>query len=526
MYDYVIVGGGSAGCVLAARLSEDPAVSVLLLEAGRPDRKLRLGRRLEIRIPAAFPKLFKTEVDWNYSTEPEPQLNDRRLYWPRGKTLGGSSAINAMIYIRGHRLDYDQWRDLGNPGWGYHEVLPYFLRSEHQQRGASPYHSIGGQLPVSDLRTRNVLSEAFVVAGQQAGLPYQDDFNGDRQEGVGFYQVTQRRGMRASAAAAFLAPARRRANLTVRSCDQVRRVRIEQGRAVGVECLVDGRPTTLRAKREVVLSAGAVNSPQLLLLSGIGPADKLRALGIDVVADLPGVGRNLQDHPVVGLLWTTNTKDLKGADSVENLLTWLVRRRGPLTSNIAEAGGFFRTRPELPAPDLQLHFAPVLFLDAGLTPPPQHGYSIGVTLLTPGSRGSIQLRSADPTDKPRIQACYFTDPADLTTMVAGLRRAFEIGDAPALRAHRKTLFPPATAATDEGSLTRHVRSLAQTLYHPVGTCAMGPGPESVVDHTLQVHGLAGLRVVDASIMPVVPRGNTNAPTIMIAEKAADLIREH
>ncbi len=519
MYDYAIVGAGSAGAVLASRLTEDPAVRVLLLEAGGT------AKGQEVAIPAAFAKLFKTDRDWDYTTEPEPALGGRELYWPRGKMLGGSSSMNAMIYIRGNRLDYDTWRDVGNPGWGYDDVLPYFRRSEDNDRLTDRFHGTGGPLAVSDARTLNELSEAFVEAAQKVGLPANGDFNGAEQDGVGFYQLTQRRGKRASTAVAYLAAAAKRPNLHVVTNAQVTLVQMTGTRATGVQALVGGFMASYRAG-EVILAGGAINSPQLLLLSGVGPAAQLRAAGIKVIAESPGVGENLQDHPAVPLAFMTDkAAGLAGAESVRNLANYLVNRRGPLTSNVAEAGGFFRSQPGLPAPDLQYHFAPVLFLDHGLVPPPGEGYTFAPTLVAPESRGTVRLRSADQLAKPLITANYLSAEADMAAMVAGVRHALEVGDSEPLASYRSGSFFPPIDADDDETVRAYIRQRVETLYHPAGTAAMGPADgKSVVDSQLRVHGVQGLRVVDASVMPTVVRGNTNAPVIMIAEKAADLIK--
>ena len=513
-YDYVIVGAGSAGCVLAARLSEDPDVSVLLLEAGPADVKEN------IHVPAAFGSLFKTDVDWDYATAPEDGCNGRMMFLPRGKTLGGSSSINAMVYIRGAREDYDGWRDLAGDGWGYDDVLPYFKRSEDNERGESEYHGVGGPLSVSDSRSRNEMSEAWVEAAAETGLKLNDDFNGERQDGVGMYQVTQRGGMRCSTAVAFLHPALERRNLTVETGLQVHRVMVERGRAVGVAGERFGQPFEALAEREVVLSAGAYNSPQLLMLSGIGPAEHLVTREIEVLHDLPGVGQNLQDHINSGVIYTTEepVSLLLGMEP-EHQLAFAEQGRGPLTSNVAEAGGFWRSRPDLPAPDLQFHAAPVMFVDEGLGDPIAHGMSFGACILTPRSRGTVTLRSADPTAKPWIRHQFYSDPDDLAVMVDGLRLTMDIARAPALSRYCRDPFV-APASSDDADLREHLARRSQTLYHPVGTCAMG----SVVDSELRVNGVEALRVVDASVMPVVPRGNTNAPTIAVAERAADLIR--
>jgi choline dehydrogenase len=514
MYDYVIVGAGSAGCVLAARLSEDPDVSVLLIEAGPPDTKDN------VHVPAAFGSLFKTDIDWDFSTAPEDGCNGRMMFLPRGKVLGGSSSINAMVYIRGNRLDYDGWRDTGHAGWGYDDLLPYFKKSEDNERGASDYHGAGGPLTVSESRSQNAMSHAWIEAAKETGLPANDDFNGADQIGVGMYQVTQRGGMRCSTAVAFLHPAAERANLTVETRTQVHRVIVEGGRAVGIAGERHGNPVELRAEREVILSAGAYNSPQLLMLSGIGPAEHLAMKEIDVVVDLPDVGENLQDHLNSGGIWTTEepVSLILGAEP-EYQEMFANEGRGPLTSNVAEAGGFWRTDPSLAAPDIQFHIAPVMFVDEGLGDPVAHGISFGACLLQPKSRGTVTLRSADPTAKPWIRHRFLSDPRDVETMIESLRLTLDIARAPALAPYCREVFT-GPASDDEADLRAHLGRHSQTLYHPVGTCSMGP----VVDEQLRVHGVTGLRVVDASVMPVVPRGNTNAPTIAVAERAADLIK--
>jgi len=519
VYDYVIVGAGSAGCVLASRLTEDPAVRVLLLEAGGT------AKGQEVSIPAAFSKLFKTDRDWDFTTEPELAIGGRELYWPRGRMLGGSSSMNAMIYIRGNRLDYDTWRDLGNPGWGYDDVLPYFRRSEDNGRGPDAYHGVDGPLAVSDPRCPNEMSVAFVEAAQKVGLPANDDFNGAEQDGVGLYQLTQRRGKGCSTAVAYFAAAARRPNLHVVTDAQVTLVQLTGTRATGVQALVGGFMASYRAG-EVILAGGAINTPQLLMLSGIGPAQQLRAAGIRVVAESPGVGENLQDHPAVPLAYLTDrAAGLAGAESLPNVASYLLSRRGPLTSNIAEAGGFFRSREGLPAPDLQYLFAPVLFLDHGLAPPPGEGYTFAPTLVAPESRGHVRLRSADQLAKPLITVNYLTADADMAAMVAGVRHALDVGESDPLVGYRSGSFFPPLDADDDETVRSYIRQRVETLYHPVGTAAMGPADgRSVVDPQLRVHGVQGLRVADASVMPTVVRGNTNAPVIMIAEKAADLVK--
>lgn len=519
MYDYIIVGAGSAGCTLANRLSEDPQTSVLLLEAGGDDKKQ------EIHIPAAFSKLFKTAYDWEYYTEDEPQMANRKMYWPRGKVLGGSSSINAMLYVRGHRHDYDSWRDAGNEGWGYADVLPYFKKAENQERGPSEYHGVGGPLNVADLRYVNPLSRAFVEASKELGIPENLDFNGATNEGAGIFQTTQKNGARWSTVNAYLKPALSRNNLTVRPNTQVARVVIENGRATGVAYLVDGKVETEHANREVLVCGGAINSPQILMLSGIGPADHLRSMGIEVVADVPGVGENLQDHLVAGAAYnSTKPISLNDAEKPGNLLNYMVFKKGPLTSTIAEAGSFIKTRSDLPAPDIQFHFAPVFFKDHGFEPVPGHGFTIAPTLLHPRSHGRIRLRSSDPLAHAAIHANYFGEEEDIQTLLAGMKLAHELAHTKAFASLLGDEIEPKTWKKEDHEIIEAMRQAAETIYHPAGTCKMGNDSMAVVDSQLRVRGVEGLRVIDASIMPAVVGGNTNAPTIMIAEKAADMIK--
>jgi len=516
-YDYIVVGAGSAGCVLAARLTEDPDVRVLLLEAGGP------ADHPNIAVPAAGPALWRTSVDWNFTTMPQKHLRERALYWPRGKVLGGSSSINAMIYIRGNRADYDEWAALGNAGWGYDDVLPYFKRAEDNARGADEFHGAGGPLRVEDPRWVSTLGSAFVEAAQAAGLPANPDFNGATQDGVGVYQVTQRRGERWSTFKAYLEPALARPNLEVRTHALTHRVLVEAGRATGVEYSHAGEVRIARAQGEVLLCGGAVASPQLLQLSGIGPADHLREVGVAVVADLPGVGENLQDHLVADWSHRCEADSLFEADrSTGNILAYLARRKGPLTSVVAEVGGFVRTLDGLDAPDIQFHFLPALVDELGARTPQGHGWTMWPTLVKPLSAGTVRLRSTDPRWAPAIDPNYLEAPEDVDTLVRGLELSREIARQAPMARHLGERFHPPAGADDD--LAEYVRHNCQTLFHPVGTCRMGADELAVVDAELRVHGVDGLRVVDASVMPTVPRGNTNAPTIMVAERAADLIR--
>jgi len=521
VYDYIIVGAGSAGCVLAARLSADSGVNVLLLEAGPSDDAD------EIHAPAAINRLFQTTYDWNYTTVPQHRAAGRSIYWPRGKVLGGSSSINAMIYIRGGRRDFQAWRDEhGCTGWGYADMMPYFRRAENNSRGASAYHGTGGPLGVTDLRYRSPACKAFIAAAQEQGATANGDFNGPSQDGVGWYQVTQRKGRRCSAAAAYLRPVMARPNLTVLTDSLVTKIHIEGGRATGVTYLRQGETDTARASGEVILCGGAVNSPQLLMLSGIGPADHLIEMGIDVVADSPGVGANLSDHPVLPVVWSTpRLRGLWEKSGNTGALRWKLTHRGPVTSNVAESGGFAHSEPGLPAPDLQLHVLPATFRDQGLADPAQRGMSVLVALVDVKSRGRIRLRSADPRHRPAIDPGYLSDAGDARALVAGLKMAREFVTARPMAEICKSELAPGAHVRSDAELLDYVRASVATLYHPVGTCAMGSESRwaSVVDPELRVRGVTGLRVVDASVMPAVPRGNTNAPTIAIAERAADLI---
>ena len=520
-FDYVVIGSGSAGGVIAARLTEDPNVSVLLLEAGPEDDDDM------IHLPAGFSALFKTKWDWGYQTTPQKQLAGRRADWPRMKALGGCSSMNAMIYIRGNRADYDEWRDAyGADGWGYDDVLPYFVKAEGNTRLGGPFHGTDGPLRVEDRRYNHELSHAFIESAVAAGFKRTDDFNGAEQEGIGFYQVTCKKGRRWSVADAYIHPNRNRHNFTVRTEAFVQRIEMEGNRATGVTYQRGNITETVTADAEVILSAGAVASPQILMLSGIGPGAHLREMGIDVRVDSAGVGQNLQDHPVSGgLFYTSGTSDLAEFLTMGNLLKAQKAGRGPLSSNLAEAGGFFKSRDDLDAPDLQFHMVPGGFYDNGLHEPVRRGLTIAPTLVRVESRGHIKLRSADPTWHPEIEPGYFDDGADLDAMVAAYGRLFEIvGQGPVATFIDEPWDPPTANPTHDDVLAT-IGRLCQTLYHPVATCAMGTIEGSVVGPDLRVHGVENLRVADASVMPAVPRGNTNAPTIMVGEKAADLIKE-
>ncbi|WP_242111442.1 GMC family oxidoreductase [Luteimonas aquatica] len=524
-YDYIIVGAGSAGCVLANRLTEDPAVRVLLLEAGPRDWNPF------IHMPAGLAKLVgRKGINWNYDTAPEPQLDNRRLWWPRGKVLGGSSSINAMCYIRGAQADYDEWAALGAEGWDWQAVLPYFKRSEGNTRGADALHGGDGPLTVSDLRYVNPLSQVFIDAAQQTGLPHNRDFNGAEQLGAGLYQVTQREGARCSSALAYLEPARARLNLHVETGALVQRVLIEGGRATGVAYRLRGRALQAHAGREVLLCGGAINSPQLLMLSGIGPAGDLRRHGIDVRVDAPGVGANLQDHLDVCTLRHCTQPHLsydRAGDLGVAYRYYLHGHSGPGSSNIAEAGGFVRSSLATDArPDIQLHFVPAMLDDHGRHRLKGDGFTVHACYLRPRSRGRIALASADPGEPARIEANYLSDPDgfDLKMMLECAKLSRALFAQKAFDPYRGAPIFPARDDLDDAQLVAFIRAKAETIYHPVGTCRMGGDAASVVDPELRVRGVEALRVIDASVMPTLIGGNTNAPTMMIAERASDLIR--
>jgi choline dehydrogenase len=521
MYDYVIVGAGSAGCVLANRLSEDPSTRVLLLEAGGRDRSLK------IKIPAAFPEQFHTKLDWDFATEPEPHVDGRSLYIPRGKMLGGSSSMNAMLYVRGRPLDYDSWEAQGAPGWGYSDVLPYFIKAEDNVRGQSAYHGAGGPLRVSEQRSPRPMDRRLLAASELAGIPRIADYNGPEQDGVSMLQVTQKNGRRFSAADGYLRPALTRPNLDVRTNATVLGIDLEGGRAVGVR-VRKGRSglEVLRAEREVLLSAGAIGSPQLLLLSGIGPGEDLRAAGIEVRHELAGVGRNLQDHPFVTVIWEVSDQDtMYGADRPKPLAEWLLRKSGKLSSTVAEVVAFVRTRGGLPAADVQFHMGAAYFEDHGAETYDGHCMVIAPVLVSPRARGQVWLRSDDPTAKPRIITNTLSEPEDLESMIAGINLAREIAAQAPLEEVVLKELKPGPASVDRAELEADLRRRLMLIYHPVGTARMSDTHEqAVVDSRLRVRGLDALRVIDASVMPTITGGNTNAPTIMIAERGADLVR--
>ncbi|WP_374448816.1 GMC family oxidoreductase [Stella sp.] len=530
-YDYVIVGAGSAGCVLANRLTAGGRRRVLLLEAGGSDR------RFWIQVPIGYGKSFyNPAVNWMYRTEPDPALDGRQGYWPRGKVLGGSSSINAMVHVRGHPGDFDDWRDAGNPGWGWDDVLPYFKRSEDFAGGADEWRGAGGPLHVSTIaRERHPVCLAYLRACAEAGIPSNPDFNGERFEGAGLYQIATRNGLRMSAARAYLWPARRRPNLRIETAAHATRILFSGTRAVGVEYLQGGAIRRALAGREVILAAGAVNSPQLLQLSGVGPADLLARRGIPVVADRPAVGANLQDHLCIDHLYRARGPTLNDMlrpwwGKLRVGLAYLLFRRGPLAISVNQGGGFVKSRPDLARPDLQLYFSPLSYTRgvpgkrALMRPDPFPGFLLSAQPCRPTSRGHIAIRSADPFAPPAIHPNSLATEYDRETLLAGSRLLRRLAAAPALAAIVAEELAPGPAATGDAALAADIRARASSVFHPVSTCRMGPDDgTSVVDHRLRAHRLGGLRIVDASVFPALTSGNTNAPTIMVAEKGADLV---
>src|SRR6476620_99867 len=521
-YDYIVVGAGAAGCVVANRLSADPSTTVLLREAG--------GRDLNplIHIPIGFTKLTTPDVNWGYSTVPQPEMNNRDMWYPQGRTLGGSTSINAMIYIRGHRADYDDWAALGSEGWGYDGVLPYFMKSENNERFHNSYHGAGGDLNVTQQVQHNTLTKAFVRSCQEIGIPFNADVNGAEQDGVTLYDVTQRNARRESSATAFLKPARKRTNLTVQTRAMATKVLVENGRAIGLQYRTKEALETVHANSEVILSVGAVNSPKLLMLSGIGPADELRAVGIDVVHDLPGVGKNFQDHMDVYITAETAPVSFNEEDrplkATWSTFQYLLFKTGPLTACVAEAGAFIRSSNEVRSPDIQIHCLPAYVIDHGRQRVRGHGITINTCNLRPHSIGSVKLKSSDPLDHPLIDPNFCGDPHDWKISLEGFKWGRKILAAESFGPFIKREHMPGTDAQSDEEIKQYIRQWSKTDYHPVGSCKMGHDELAVVDTQLRVHGLSGLRVIDASIMPKLISGNTQAPSIMVGEKGAAIIK--
>ncbi len=527
-FDYIVVGAGAAGCAVAHRLSEDPDVTVALLEAGGKDSNPL------IHMPAGFTKLTSDDVNWGFKTVPQAQVNNREMHYPQGRTLGGSTSINAMIYIRGHRSDYDEWRDLGNEGWGYEGVLPYFKKSENNERFVDEFHGHGGPVNVADQTQHNTLTRAFVRSAQEAGIPYTPDHNGAKQEGVSYYQVTQRNVRRESAATAYLKPARNRKNLTVITRATATRVLLENKRAVGIEYLHNKKEKrSLYANREVVLSGGAANSPKILLLSGIGPADELKALGIDVAHDLPGVGKNFQDHMDVYIAAECSQPvSYNGEDrwdkAIRHGIQYLLYKTGPVTACVAEAGCFVYSKEfsgeDVRSPDIQIHCLPAYVVDHGRKRIKGHGITINTCNLRPKSIGSVTLRSTNPLDSPAIDPNFLDDPYDWKISIAGFKWGRKILSSPSFKPFIKRELMPGIDSQSDEEIKDYIRKWSKTDYHPVGSCKMGSDDMAVVDTQLKVHGINGLRVIDASIMPTLISGNTQAPSIMVGEKGAAIIK--
>ena len=519
-YDFIVIGAGSAGCAVAGRLSENENYQVLLLEAGGPDDEPN------IHIPARFSSLFHTELDWDYETVPQPGLNNRKEYVPRGKVYGGTSSMNAMVYQRGHSSDYDRWAELGNEGWSYDDVLPFFKKMQHQERGASEHHGVDGPINTCDPQDPNPLSQAFVKAAEQNGLLLNPDFNDGTQEGFGLYQTTQKNGERSSTAVGYLYPALNRDNFTAIPYAQVTRLLFDGTRCIGVEYQHENQTKTVTVKREVILCGGALNSPQLLMLSGIGSAQHLAEFDIPLVKDLPGVGQNLADHMQVPVAYhCIQPVSLVAKDDPEQIKLYEEKRMGLLTSNLGEAGGFVRLDPDSRAPELQYHFGPDWFIRHGFESPTGHGFTVLAGLVGTKSIGELKLQSADPFAPPLIDFACLSHDDDVQVLLEGVKLGRKIASAPAFDPYRGEEFLPGSDIVTDDDLIDYIREFATTIYHPVGTCKMGHDPMSVVNERLQVHGIQGLRVADASIMPFIINANTNAPCIMIGEKAAHMIME-
>ena len=524
-YSYIVVGAGAAGCVLANRLSEDPNNSVLLLEAGGKDWNPL------IHVPIGFTKLTTPDVNWGFSTVPQPEMNNREMWYPQGRTLGGSTSINAMIYIRGHRDDYETWKRMGNNGWGYEDVLTYFRKSENNERLHNKYHGIGGDMNVTQQTQSNLLTRAFVRSAQEVGIPFNADVNGAEQDGVTFYDVTQRDVHRESSATAFLNPAKSRKNLTILTRSQGSRIIIQNGRAIGLEFIhgKNKKQCVAYVDKEVILSSGAVNSPKLLMLSGIGPADELRVAGVEVVHDLAGVGKNFQDHMDVYITAETTPVSYNMEDrpdrAIRHAIQYMLYKTGPVTACVAEAGAFIRSSEEVESPDIQIHCLPAYVIDHGRKRVKGHGITINTCNLRPRSIGSVKLRSTDPTVHPLIDPnfCGDKDGYDWKISMEGFKWGRKILAAESFKPFIKSEYMPGVDIQDESQVRKYIKEWSKTDYHPVGSCKMGSDDMAVVDTQLRVHGIKGLRVVDASIMPTLISGNTQAPSIMIGEKGAAII---